>query len=122
VFTLPSKSWIRISSPAATSRNSFSTSVRLDVLALGGAEEDVDDGRADDSVREVRVGVGEREPLRDAEGRRVLARERAVDLGETARVVRVAVRGKHGDRLGLRDGALHVEAFVEAVQHFGLLR
>jgi hypothetical protein len=99
---------------------------RLDVLALGlalgGAEEDVDDGLADDSVRKERVGAGEREPLRDAEGRHVLARVRAVDLGETARVVRVVVRGKHGDRLRLRDGALHVEAFVETVHHFDVLR
>jgi len=99
---------------------------RIDVLALGlalgGAEEDVDDGRADDSVCEERVGVGEREPLRDAEGRRVLARVWAVDLGETARVVRVVVRGKHSDRLRQRDGALHVEALFKAVHHFGVPR
>ena len=79
-------------------------------------------GHADDSVREERVAAGEQEPLHDAEGRHILARVWAVDLGETARVVRVVVRGKHGDRLRLRDGALHVEAFVEAVHHFGVLR
>jgi hypothetical protein len=36
--------------------------------------------------------------------------------------VRVGVRGKHGDRPRLRDGALHVEAFVEAIHHFGVLQ